>query len=77
MPPAGLSSPVGTVSKPAVRGVTAENRLAQTRVPVVMPAMVAFLSVMKNSAAGTSTRNAVSASTTRVCRRSFFQHRRF
>ena len=77
MPPAGLSSPVGTVSKPAVRGVTAENRLAQTRVPVVMPAMAAFLSVTKNSAAGTSTRNAVSASTTRVCRRSFFQHRRF
>ena len=37
--PAGESSPVGTVSKPAVRGVTAEKRLASMRVPVSMPAM--------------------------------------
>ena len=31
--------PVGTVSKPAVRGVTAENSDASTRSPCVKPAM--------------------------------------
>ena len=63
--PAPERSPVGTVSKPAVLGVTAPKRLASRRSPVLMPTMELRGSKRKNSPVGRSTSTALESSTTR------------
>ena len=62
------SMPVSTVLKPAVRGVTAENRLASTLVPTLMPRMVSVRSMTRKRIVGTTTQAAVEISTILVCR---------